>query len=401
MRVLLLNQYLPPDTSATAPIVLELAKELGKKHQVTVVAGRPSYDPTMRHPYYLLRRERYGAVDVHRVGSTAFHRRSRMGRIANYLSYLILALVGSITIRPKPDVIIAVTDPPMVALVGTLVSLLRRSKFVYNIRDLHPDMAIAAGVLKDGLFTRLWERLHRWALKRADLVIVLGEDMRERVLSKGVAPERTAVVRDGAWPQEPRSNSDHPVVREIREGFDFVMVHAGNLGFAGCWDTLIEAARRVESDGVGLVFIGDGVLRRSLEERARGMDNVRFLPFYPLEEVPQVLASADLHVVTVRPGLEGLVVPSKLYPILMAGRPVLAVAPSGSDSARIVTQYGCGLVARPDDPESVVAAVRCARSSRELQERMREGAREAGLAFARDRELSRFADLLEGLAGGR
>ena len=305
MRITLLNHYYPPDTSATAAVVHDVVEALARSHQVTVVAGRPSYAPLETHPYYLLRREAFGNVNVERVGSTAFQRRRKLGRIINYMSYLVLALLRTLMARPTPDLVIAMTDPPVVSLVGALVAKVRGATFVYNVRDLHPDMALAAGVVRPGYFVALWSRLHRWALRRASLVISLGDDMRERLIAKGVDPARIVVVRDGARPMNSVSADGHPVTREIRAGFDFVVLHAGNLGFAGLWDTLLEAAGTLADQGVGFVFIGDGAQRDSLERRAQGLSNVRFLPFYPQEDLPHVLASADLHIVTVRQGSKG------------------------------------------------------------------------------------------------
>lgn len=397
MNIVILNLYYPPDTAATAPIIEDIAHALAMKHQVTVLAGRPSYETAERHPYYLFRHRAERQVNVARVGSTAFHRKIMGGRLANYLSYMALALISLLLLRPRPDVIIAMTDPPLASLVGVFASRLRRSIFVYNIRDLHPDMAVAAGVLPGGFIASLWERVHRWVMRRARLVIVLGEDMKERIGSKGVDPRRVVIVRDGADPLPLPPTLEHPAVHEIRGGFPFVAVHAGNLGFAGSWDVLLDAARCVERENLGLVFVGEGAQRPALEQKASGTHNVRFLPFRSFEEVPYVLAAADLQVVTVREGLEGLVVPSKLYPILMAGRPVLAVAPPGSDIARIVQKYRCGLVASPNEPQAVAKAMLWARDHPADLAEMGRRAREASAWFNRQTLLQEFVNTIDDL----
>jgi len=192
-------------------------------------------------------------------------------------------------------------------------------------------MAVAAGIVKPGGWVDAWERLHLWALRQARLVIVLGDDMRDRVVAKGVEPERVAVVRDGATISETLAARSHPIVQEIRCGFPFVVLHAGNLGFYGAWGTLVNASRLLSGDDVGFVFVGSGAVKARLESLANGCRGVRFMPFRPKEEVPYVMAAADIHVVSVRRGLEGVVVPSKLYSILASGRPVLAAAPERTD----------------------------------------------------------------------
>ena len=205
MHALILNiYYYPPDVAATSRIIRDLADFIAEKHDVTVLAGRPSYNPEEYHPYYLFRRQRQGKTNVERVGSTAFHRRRMGGRATNFLLYLAFAFLRALFMRPKPDAIIAMTDPPVVNILAAVVSAMRRVPYVYNIRDLHPDGAIAAGMMKSGLVTKVWDRLHRWAMLRADLVIVLGEDMKQRVLDKGVDPGRVEIVRDGATPLDLR-----------------------------------------------------------------------------------------------------------------------------------------------------------------------------------------------------
>jgi colanic acid biosynthesis glycosyl transferase WcaI len=398
MRILLINQYYPPDTSATANMARAVVEKLAERHEVTVLSGRPSYDPTVYHPVYLTRLERNGPVRIRRVGSTAFPRHRMKRRVSNYLSYLSLALPAALA--TPADLVMTMTDPPIVGLLGALVARMRRLPFVYNIRDLYPDMALGGEIVRRSRLVDGWERMHRWALRGASRVIVLGEDMRERVAAKGVDPSRIAVVRDGAVLAEPVSADGHLATSAIRDGFQFVALHAGNLGFYGAWKTLIEAARRLQDEGVGLVFVGGGAQRDRLSGMAGGMPGVRFLPFRPPEEIPHVLAAPDVHVITVRRGLEGVVVPSKLYGILAAGRPVLAVTPLGSDVARIVTVAGCGVVADPDDPASVAAAIRSLRARPANLAEMGRRAREKAREFERSGQLRRLVEVVEEAAAG-
>jgi len=393
-RILVLNQYYPPDTSATAVIAREAICALAAAgHTVTVVAGRPSYQPTQRYGWRPLRRERDGDVTVERVGSFAFSRAGMAARVANYLSYLPLAWLRGL-VAPA-DVVVAMTDPPVAVVIAALVARARGLPLVYNVRDLHPDMAAATGLIRPGLRLAIWDAVHRWALHRATRVIVLGEDMRRRIVAKGVPAQRVVVVRDGADVPDrvpPRAN---PLSSEVRCGFSFVVMHAGNLGFAGAWETLIEAGRSLAGPGTGLVLVGDGVVADRLRSRAAGLPNVRFLPARPASQVPDLLAAADLHVVTVRRGLEGLVVPSKLYPILAAGRPVLAVVPEESDVAAIVRRAHCGWVADPDDPAAVAAAIEAAARDRAALEEKGRCARRAAAEFERARALAGFVRVLE------
>jgi colanic acid biosynthesis glycosyl transferase WcaI len=401
VRILLLNQYYPPDTAATATMAQRVARALAARHQVTVLAGRPSYDPLERHRWYLRRRFTDGSVQVVRVGSTACSRRKMIGRLANYITYAIAVFLEAL--RPPADAVLCMTDPPFLPILASWVARLRGRPLVYNIRDLYPDMAVGGGIVERSFWVRWWERLHAGALRRAAGVIVLGDDMRERILARGVPAERVEVVRDGAVPAsaEPSAAVRERVAARVRDRWPFVAVHAGNLGFYGCWETLLGAARNVAHEGISLVFVGDGARREIVEQFAGDCPAIRRLPFFPAAEVPAMMAAADVHIVCLRRGLEGVVVPSKLYGILAAGQAVLAVVPEQSDVARIVRRYGCGLVADPDAPEDVARALRWLRAHPAELTRMRQRAAQAAADFDQHRQLEHFVRTVERVAADR
>ena len=393
MHILLLNEYFPPDTSATAKCAAQVAAALTEKHRVTVLAGRPSYDPTERHSPYLLRREVHGNLAVERVGSTAYPRFQMHRRVSNYLSYLGLAVPRALSIRS--DVVLAMTDPPIEGIAGAIVAHLSGRRFIYNIQDLYPDMAVGGSIVRPGSFTAYWERLHRWALGQATRVIVLGEDMQDRVVAKGVDSGRVVISRDGTTIPETFPEPDNPVARDIRGEFPFVLVHAGNLGFYGAWQTLISAVRLLENEGVGLVFVGEGAMKSEVQAMAAGCRAVRFLPFRPASEIPLVLSSGDMHVVTVKRGLEGVVMPSKLYPTLAAGRPVLGIAPEECDVVRIIRRSGCGLACSPEDPNGIAQAIRGVLHDSAQLEIMGLRAREIANSYDKVKQLKIFTNTIE------
>ena len=398
MHILLLNEYYPPDTSATAKMAAMVVEALATRHRVTVVAGRPSYDPAEKYPWRLLRRETRGNITVERVGSTAFPRFKMLKRVSNYLSYLALAVPRAIWIRA--DIVLAMTDPPIAGIAGALVAKITRRPFVYNIRDLYPDMAVGGDIMRHGLAVRIWERLHRWSLRRAARVIVLGDDMGARIIRKGVDPVRVVVVRDGVTASSELPSPAHPVSQEIRNGLRFVALHAGNLGFYGAWETLLEAARQLSADQnsarIGIVFVGEGAQKQRMVSRSAENPAVRFLPFRPATDIPLVLGAGDIHIVTVKRGLEGVIVPSKLYPILAAGKPVLVVSTPITDAACIVTKAGCGMVVDPDDPTGVATALRDLAAHPERVADMGRRARAIAPDYDKLTELAKFVKVIEG-----
>jgi colanic acid biosynthesis glycosyl transferase WcaI len=396
MKILVLNLYYPPDTSATAKMAAAFIEPLAAKHNVTLICGRPSYDPTERRAWRLWQTERLGAVTIVRVGSTDYPRTQMARRVLNYLSYVALSVPRALFV--SCDVVLAMTDPPFEGIVGAFVAMLKGKPFVYNIRDLYPDMALGGSIVAPGVLARVWERLHRWALRRAERIIVLGEDMCDRIVAKGVDAKRVAIVRDGVEFGAASSvvpALDTEVMSTIRGGFRFVLLHAGNLGFYGAWDTLLAAARELENDGVGLVFVGDGAQRARLEAVAAGLTNVRFLPFFPAGKIASVLAAGDAHVITIKRGLEGVVVPSKLYGILAAGKPIVTVAPRQTDAAVLGARDGFGVTADPDNPAELVAIVRALLFDPARLAAMGVAAQVAASQYARASECLKFVHVLE------
>jgi glycosyltransferase involved in cell wall biosynthesis len=322
------------------------------------------------------------------VGSTAFDRRRTLGRVVNYVSYLLLGALRALVAR-RPDVVIAGSDPPLAIWVGILAA--RGAPVVYSLRDLHPDAAIASGRIRRGWLARSWERLHAAALRQAQLVVCLSPRMADRVVAKGVADDRVIVVPDGA--ARPSGHPDPRVVAELRSGADFVALHAGNLGVAGAWETLGRAQRLVP-EGIRFALVGEGC--RADDSRRLGL---RIRPFRPAQELPSVMEAGDVQIVTLRRGLEGLVVPSKVYTALAHGRPILAVVPEESDVADLLLTWGCGVIADPDDPADVAAKARWCAEHRDAVGAMGDRAAEAGRHFRRAACLARFVAAVEGATG--
>jgi colanic acid biosynthesis glycosyl transferase WcaI len=389
VRILLLNLYYPPDSSATAKMAETVVKVLAAENQVTILCGRPSYDPVARRSWRLYRTEPSGPVRVVRVGSTDFPRVEMKRRVLNYLTYTVLVIPRALC--TPCDAVLAMTDPPFAGIIGAMLAMLKRKPYFYNIRDMYPDMAVGGSIVEPGLLARVWERLHRWALRRTTKVIVLGEDMRNRILGKGVRAERIEIVRDGA--ELVRAGSAEPdpdVIRAIRGDLRFVLLHAGNLGFYGAWSNVVAAARKLREDGIGLVFVGEGAQRKEIEGLAAGAANIRFLPFFPAGKVSSVLAAGDAHLITVKRGLEGVVVPSKMYGILAAGKPIVAVAPRETDAVALGERLGFGVGADPDRPEEIASVVRDLAAEPERIAKMSAAARQAAKGYDRARELENF-----------
>jgi colanic acid biosynthesis glycosyl transferase WcaI len=383
MNVLVVNQYFPPDRAATAGVFADLAEVLTQRgHRVRVVCGRPSYDPVDERPSLP------PAVTVEHVWSTSFDRKLFLGRLLNYLSFLTTCRFNSLSGSDRPDAVVVGTDPPLA--VWAALHLASGAPVIYSVQDLHPEAALAARWLRRGLRSKWWDALHRRALSRVDAVVAIGHDMAERLQQKGVAKDRLSVVPNGA--PQPRGRPQGSVVEAIRRGRGFVVVHAGNLGTTGAWETLLEAGRDLEGV-VDLVFVGDGVAAARIHEAAREIHGL-----FPPSQISSVMAAGDLQIVTMKAGMEGISLPSKLYTILAHGRPVLAVVPSSSEVARVVNEFKCGYVVDPQDVSGLVSTLRHAASSPNELREMARAAKEASTRFDRRQCMAQLASVVEEVA---
>lgn len=352
LRILFLNQYLPPDSAATARRLADVAQHLAGRHHVWVVAGRPSYSPGSSESIL-------AGVHVVRTRSMALARTTMLGRALNYGSYLAGAFVR-VWALPKPDVIVALTDPPFVGVVGAFVARRRKIPLIQIYTDLYPDIAIALGRADNPLLVWLWRRLNGYVRHTARRIVVVGRDMEERLASQGVPADRIFVRPN--WAGEPRVSHAERAAARATNGWEgrFVVMFAGNLGLAQGLETLIGAATRLrEREDVLITLVGDGAARPGLEEATRslGLGNVRFLPPVPPEQAQVLVCAADLHVILLAPGLWGTAVPGKVYGIMAAGKPFVAAVDAGSEIDRIIGEHRCGVRVQPGDASGLADAI--------------------------------------------
>lgn len=408
-RVFVVSELYHPEDSATGYYVTRIAEDLARAFPVRVFCGQPSYEARgTRAP----RTEERNGVSIRRCASTRFDRRRLFLRVVN-LATLSLS-VGLHLLRSvcRGDVVLAVTNPPSLPVVASLVCRLRGARFVFLIHDVYPEALVAAGLLgRDSLAARALARVTRAATETASRVIVLGRDAQALVARK--CPKAALrLVRIPNWADLDeigvRDRATNGLLHELGLLERFVVQYAGNLGATHDIPSLLEAAWLLREDpAVRFLFVGGGARRRRAEAWLAGHPQapVTFLPRQPRSRLAELLSACDLAVIAFVPGMSGVSVPSRVYNVLAAGKPILAAADASSEPARLIEEEAVGWVVEPGDVPGIAAAVRRAAADRPLLAEMGRRARlVAETQYGRDQIAERYravvGELLAGPATG-
>jgi glycosyltransferase involved in cell wall biosynthesis len=276
------------------------------------------------------------------------------------LAYGLSAAIKSI-FSPNVEINFFLTQPPLFGLWGWVLKTLRGQRYFCMIMDLYPEVAVQDGLLSaNSLLTRLLRTLARFTWKHADGIVVIGRCQRENLVALGISPEKIHFIPN--WINQHQVHSIPHAQNCLRKslGFDnddFIVLYSGNMGISHEFETLFSAAQHLLSEPrIRFLLIGDGVRRAELERQksSRKLENIIFLPFQPTERLSESLSMGDIHIVTLRTGFEGLVVPSKAYGALAVGRPLVYVGHPSGEIARMVDEAGVGVVISENDDQTLV-----------------------------------------------
>ncbi|HEY6068499.1 MAG TPA: glycosyltransferase family 4 protein [Gaiellaceae bacterium] len=395
-RLLVLNQYYWPGVEATAQLLTELCEALAEDLDIQVVTG-------ILHGHEDEPREVvHNGVEIVRVRSTSYERTRISARASNYASYLMNALLRGVS-GPRPDLVLCMTDPPVVADIALVVARRYRVPLVVISQDVFPEIAIQLKRLENPVLMTLLRGLVSIYLRRADRIVAIGDTMRKRLEEKGAPPERVRVIPN--WIDTSRLVPPKGA-NEWARGYSldgkFIVMHSGNVGHAQDLDSLVRAATFLRDlDDLRIAIIGMGARHAELVALAKllEVEQVQFLYYQSREVLPRSLSAANVHVVGLARGLAGYVVPSRLYGILAVARPVIVAADPESETAQVVERVGCGIVVPPGRPELLARAIRDAHDGKLDLEAMGERGREWVVQEAdRTVAVGRYRDLLLELA---
>jgi glycosyltransferase involved in cell wall biosynthesis len=355
-RVLILNQFFYPEYVTASVLITQMAEDLAARGiGVDVLCGMPKeyLEGAQRVP----KRETYKGIAIRRVGYLQLSRRSKVGRLLNYFSF-----IASIALHfPKLlgyRLIVVNTMPPLLPLIPAVMNGLFGRKFAFVCYDLYPELAIRMGAIGRGsLIDRVMRFTNRRVYRRASAVVALGEEMKRYMLSSGLIADEDRVHVIPNW-----YDGGEEAFRQARRASEgpFNVVYSGNMGVCQDMDTILKCAERLrDRPDIRFIFTGHGNKADALKAEAGrlGLGNVTFHGYLMGREYEEMLASADCFVVSLEKGIEGLAVPSKTYSYLAAGRPVLAIIDRNTDIARMIELYECGFSMDNGDAEGMAGRI--------------------------------------------
>ncbi len=387
MNLLVICPHFDPDVAPTGVVMSRIAHELiARGHRLHVVTSLPWYQHHAIDAGWdgqLVRTERTEWGRISRVHPFPTDKRNIPARALAFGGFTALATVVGATSATRPDAVLAMSPPLTLGMAGRFAASVRRAPMVFNIQDVFPDVAIELGLLSGARVIRVARALERLSYRMSDAVTVLSDDLADNVRSKiTIGLDGEAALKQAekvrVIPNFVDTAAIVPAAREnaYREEHGLlgrtVVMYAGNVGFSQSLDLVLSAARSFLTQRPEVVFVinGGGAARPDLERAASDLPNVRFVAMQPIERLPEVLAAGDIHVVPLRAGLAWSSVPSKLYSILAAGRPIVASVDAGTEVERTIDRAGAGLAVAPDDPVAFERALGELISDRVRAERM-------------------------------
>lgn len=370
-HVLILSVVFPPDGVSTAHLMGELAEDLTKAgHQVSVISTQPHYNRDSvaqaeqpLRPYWrrFLYESDFRGIRVLHTAMPA-KRGGFVQRLVGWMSFHLLGLAAGLRSIPAPDVIIVPSPLLTAGIVAWGIGSARGGRYIYNVQELYPDLAVQMGWIRNPFLIRILQRLERLVYAKADFTTGISKGICQRILEKGVPSAKVRMIPNFVDIERmaplPKENDFR---REFGLDGTFVVSYAGNMGLAQGLDTLVDVAELLRTEnGIRFVLVGDGVLHRELKRRVQEqrMDNMEVIGHQPYARMPEIYAASDACLVPLLGEAGGTALPSKVFRIMACARPVLAICDPDSELAEVIQDAGAGLVVPPGESGLLAEAVR-------------------------------------------
>jgi colanic acid biosynthesis glycosyl transferase WcaI len=393
--------YYPEDTS-TGYFLTGIAEGLAESHNVRVLCAQPTYSARgIRAP----KQEIHNKVHIYRCWSTTLKKETLLLRLLNLLTISLSSFMAGLwRVRPG-DHILSVTNPPLLPFMMAAVAWFRRANLVLVVHDVYPDVLIAAGYLPHrALLSQFLNFLVRLLFLSAKRIIVLGRDMKTLVQSK-IANNEPPVIIIHNWADisriTPKKRPENLMLKAYGLNCKFVIQYSGNIGRTHGLEVILECARSLKDDGqIHFIFIGRGAKRGFLEKTVKNQDlaNVTVLDYLPRDQLAISLNACDIAIIALIPGMTGISVPSRMYNVMAAGKPIIAIADQGSELARVVREENIGYVVPPGDVDNLRSTILEAREDPEQLTKMGLRARLAAEnKYSAEMAIKAYIDMIDSL----
>ncbi|MFC2166787.1 glycosyltransferase [Acidobacteriota bacterium] len=397
-RLLFLNRCFYPDVEATGQFLTELCEDLEKDFEIHVICGNPLYRKVKN--WGLIHKTHHRNITIWRVNNTTLPKRIFPARVINLISYFIPCFLWTFLIK-RMDCIIAETDPPLLASIAYVYSRIRCCRFIYYSQDIWPQVGIVNEGMTNPLITTILKGINRFLYKKADRIIVLGRDMKKRLEEENFIPShKIGIVENWADPKKifPIRREDNPFLKKHALENKFIVMYSGNIGLSQDLENIVHTADSLkEIKDILFVLIGEGASKEKLIHKtlSLGLPNVKFLPYQEKDMLKFSLNAAHVHLITLKKGMKGYIVPSKVYGIMASGRPFIAAVDKECEIDEIVQEFHCGLTVPPSNVKELQSALLWAYNNKEKIEKMGENGRKA-LEYNYSRKIctQKFKDLL-------
>jgi glycosyltransferase involved in cell wall biosynthesis len=364
-KLLVYAHYYYPDVASTGQILKELCEGMKDTFDITVICVVPSYtgkieEKYKKNKYY---NEEINEIKVVRVSVPEFIKGNKKSRIKNLLAYFFRAILATLKLE-KQDYIFTISQPPILGgVLGVMGKWLKGGKLIYNIQDFNPEQTIAVGYSKNKFILNMAMMVDKFSCRMADKVIVVGRDMQDTLRNRFKNREVPRNVFINNWIDEKEIyplQEDNEKVVAFKKKYDLegktVVMYSGNIGLYYDLENLIKVIERFNGrEDVVFAFVGDGTKKQDIEAYAKehNLSNVKLIPYQDKADLIYSLNAGDVHWVVNAKGIKGVSVPSKLYGVMAAGKPVLGVLEKGSEARLIIEETKCGYVVEPGDYDGI------------------------------------------------
>ncbi|HCN57747.1 MAG TPA: hypothetical protein DIS82_06270 [Exiguobacterium sp.] len=396
-KILILSEFFYPDKSSTPKVLTELAEDFVKNGlDVEVICSNHSYKGNLK----LSKKEIFNGIKIARINSSNFNRNSKIGRLINYVSFTFNLFI-KLLFSNRYDSILVVSNPPLIPFIAYLNKLIKNKPYYYLVHDVYPDIAVEVGAIKkDSVPYKLMNKINQLAIKNTEKLIVLGKDMKDIFLKKGVEEQGIKIITN--WSKKYKlsfEKADNAFYKERELISTLNIVYTGNIGRFHDIETIIEIAKVSMEDlpNVRFIFVGDGFKRKDLELAIKnGTSNIIISDYQYDASYLDVLSGADLFISTLSPRIKGLGVPSKTYSYLAAGKPIIAIMEQGTEIGDLVESENLGIRADSMEVDKVIDFIKGISSDKVKLEAMQNNVQKIFLdRYEREKVTTEFYRLLK------